>query len=49
MVKPMRQFLLLLVAVVLEISALAQSQTGTGRYDQQIQQEACNRKISGKQ
>src|SRR5215472_15679725 len=40
MVKPMRQPLLLIVVVGLAISGLAQSQTGTGRYDQQIQQEA---------
>ena len=36
----MRQPLLLIVVVGLAISGLAQSQTGTGRYDQQIQQEA---------
>lgn len=40
MVKTMRQPLLLVAAVLFAISALAQSQTGSGRYDQQIQQEA---------
>ena len=39
MVKTMRQPLWLGVAVLFAISALAQSQTGSGRYDQQIQQE----------